>query len=89
MLANCSDIVESAVIGRPDAKWGEVAAAVLIVRPGSLLTTTNVMAFLDGKLARYKHPRRIVLAYSLPKTTTGKVQKAQLAAQIFEQIAQT
>jgi fatty-acyl-CoA synthase len=87
VLANCSDIFESAVIGQPDAKWGEVAVAVLIVRPGSLLTTTNVMACLDGKLARYKHPRQIVLAYSPHKTTTGKVQKAQLAAQISRQIA--
>ena len=83
MLANCCDIVESAVIGRPDAKWGEVAAAVLIVRPGSLLTTTNVMAFLDGKLARYNQPRRIVLAYSLPKNDHGQSAKGAVGGADF------
>ena len=82
ILAGCPDIAESAVIGQPDAKWGEVAVAVVVVKPGSQLTAQAVMTLFNGKLARYKQPRRIVFVPNLPKTATGKVNKQQLVAQL-------
>jgi len=81
VLADCPDIVESAVIGQEDARWGEVAVAVVVRRPGSNLDEQEVIALFDGRLARYKHPRRVVFAESLPKTALGKVQKAALRGQ--------
>ena len=82
LLASCPDVEECAVIGQPDARWGEVAVAVLVAKPGSTLTAADVMALFDGKLARFKQPKKIIFVDSLPKTATGKVQKAQVVAHI-------
>jgi fatty-acyl-CoA synthase len=82
LLASCADIEECAVIGQPDAQWGEVAVAVLVVKPGSTLTALEVMALFDGKLARFKQPKKVFFVDSLPKTATGKVQKAKVVAHI-------
>lgn len=82
LLANCAAIEECTVVGQPDAKWGEVAVAVVVVKPGSTLTALEVMASFDGKLARFKQPKKIIFVASLPKTATGKVPKAQVVAQI-------
>jgi fatty-acyl-CoA synthase len=84
VLADCPDIVESAVIGQEDARWGEVAVAVVVRRPGSNLDEQGVIALFDGRLARYKHPRRVVFAESLPKTALGKVQKAALRGRMAQ-----
>jgi len=78
LLADCPDILEAAVVGQPDPKWGEVAVAAVVLKPGSTLDTAGVLALFDGKLARYKHPRRILFLESLPKTALGKVQKPEL-----------
>ncbi len=80
VLADCPLILEAAVIGQPDEKWGEVAVAVVVKMPDANLDADRVMKLLDGKLARYKHPRRVLFMDSLPKTALGKVQKSQLAA---------
>ncbi len=79
LLADCPDIAEAAVIGQPDERWGEVAVAVVVKKPGALLEVPDVMQLFDGKLARFKHPRRVLFAAALPKTALGKVQKAELA----------
>lgn len=84
VLADCPDIVESAVIGQEDARWGEVAVAVVVRRPGSSLDEDGVIALFDGRLARYKHPRRVVFAESLPKTALGKVQKTVLRGRMAQ-----
>ena len=78
ILADCAEILECAVIGQDDAKWGEVAVAVVVRRPGSAIDATGVLALFDGRLARFKHPRRVIFADELPKTALGKVQKDQL-----------
>lgn len=75
VLADCADIVESAVIGRADDKWGEMAVAVVVPRPGAALDAERVKSLFEGRLARYKHPREVVFAEALPKTALGKVQK--------------
>ncbi|WP_423785897.1 AMP-binding enzyme [Hydrogenophaga taeniospiralis] len=76
-------VAECAVVGQPDARWGEVAAAVLVLRegvPSGDDWTQPLLEFLDGRLARYKWPRRWHRMNALPKTALGKVQKPALRA---------
>jgi fatty-acyl-CoA synthase len=78
VLADCPDIAESAVIGIADPKWGETACAGVVRKPGSVLDEAGVLALFKDRLARYKHPRRVVFADSLPRNAMGKVQKFEL-----------
>jgi fatty-acyl-CoA synthase len=71
-------VAECAVIGVPDARWGEVGRAVVVLRPGAAADPAELLAFLDGKLARYKIPKTVVFAETLPRTASGKVLKSQL-----------
>jgi len=78
VLGDCPEIAEAAVIGLDEAKWGEVAVAAVVRRPGSALDAAGVMKLFEGRLARYKHPRRVVFMDALPKNAMGKVQKFEL-----------
>jgi len=78
VLADCSAIAECAVIGVADPKWGEAACAVIVRKPGAALDEAGVQALFADRLARFKHPRKIVFADSLPKNAMGKVQKYEL-----------
>ena len=74
-------VVECSVVGQADARWGEVAVAVLVLQPGAPVGSdwaAPIQRFLDGRLARYKWPRRWLRVDALPKTALGKVQKAAL-----------
>ncbi len=71
-------VAEVAVISEPDRTWGEVGLAVVVVRPGWQPTAEEITRYCDGKLARFKIPRRVVFASQLPRNAMGKVQKAQL-----------
>ena len=74
-------VVECSVVGQADARWGEVAVAVLVLQPGAPVGSDwaePFQRFLDGRLARYKWPRRWLRVDALPKTALGKVQKAAL-----------
>lgn len=79
LLAEHPAVAECAVLGMPDAAWGEAVVAVVVWRPGALPPAEDTLRdFLSGRLARYKLPRRIVALQSLPKTALGKVQKPVL-----------
>jgi len=78
VLADCPGVAESAVIGVEDAKWGEAACACIVRSPGSKIGESDVLALFKDRLARYKHPRRIVFVDALPKNALGKVQKHEL-----------
>lgn len=78
VLATHEGIAEAAVIGRPDPKWGEVGVAVVVPRRHGALTESDVIAFCDGRLARYKIPKSVVFAESLPRNAMGKVVKSDL-----------
>jgi fatty-acyl-CoA synthase len=71
-------VAEAALIGKPDAKWGEVGLMVVVLRPGAAATAEELVAFCQGRLARYKIPKEVVFATDLPTSPYGKVLKAEL-----------
>jgi fatty-acyl-CoA synthase len=78
VLADCPDIAEAAVVARPDERWGEVAVAVVVAKPGCGIDAARVLALFDGRLARFKHPRDVVFVDALPRNVMGKILKYEL-----------
>ena len=76
VLAGHPAIVEVAIFGRPDEKWGEVPVAVAAVSQD--LTLGDLQQFLDERLARYKHPKALEIVDALPRNPAGKVLKTVL-----------
>ena len=74
------EVAECAVLGVPDARWGEVGLAVVVRKPGSSVGTEALLAHLRGRLAGYKVPKHLRFAEALPKSGAGKVLKGELAA---------
>lgn len=79
-------ISECAVVGLPDRHWGEVVVMVVVPRSSGTIEERVLMAVLQHRLARFKHPKRIVQRSSLPKTALGKVQKDVLRDQLLRDI---
>ena len=77
-------VLESAVIGVAHKDLGEAALAVVVPRKEAFPEPGEILAALEGKLARFKIPRAAVLAEELPRNTMGKVQKAALRARFGE-----
>jgi len=73
-------IVEACVVGCPDERWGEAAVAAVVLKPGARLSAADVIAMLDGRIARYKQPRAVRFVDSLPRTALGKVKREELRA---------
>jgi len=74
------DVLEAAVVARPDEKWGETPCAFIGLRKGATVTEADIIAYCRGHLAHYKCPKTVVFA-DLPKTSTGKIQKFKLRAE--------
>ncbi|MGP4016575.1 acyl-CoA synthetase [Saccharopolyspora sp. 5N708] len=71
-------VAEVAVVGVPDQRWGEVGRAFVVCRPDTALTRDELREFLRGRLAKYKIPVHLEVVERLPRTGSGKVQKARL-----------
>jgi fatty-acyl-CoA synthase len=67
----------TAVVAKPDDKWGETPCAFVELKPGKEATPDELVAWCRKNLAAYKVPRYVVFA-ELPKTSTGKIQKFKL-----------
>ncbi|WP_167517333.1 acyl-CoA synthetase [Micromonospora orduensis] len=78
LLTEVDGVTSAAVIGVPDERWGEVPWAIVTVREGASVDTATVRARLDGRIARYKLPKNVVIVDELPRTASGKVRKADL-----------
>jgi acyl-CoA synthetase (AMP-forming)/AMP-acid ligase II len=78
-------VAEVAVLGVPDRHWGEIGVAVVVRRESALpVTDQDLLAFLDGRLARYRWPRQIFFWDALPKSGYGKITKKDIRALLFE-----
>jgi fatty-acyl-CoA synthase len=84
VLLECRAIEEVCVVGRPDERWGEIVVAAIVRRAGERLEAADVLALLDGRIARYKHPRTIVFLERLPRTALGKVKIEEVRAVIAD-----
>jgi acyl-CoA synthetase (AMP-forming)/AMP-acid ligase II len=81
-LYACPAVAEVSVFGAPDERLGEVPVAVILASDGQRLTEEKLRAFLEGRLAKFKIPERIVFAEApLPKLGTGKIDRRILKAQ--------
>jgi fatty-acyl-CoA synthase len=74
------DVLEAAVVARPDPRWGETPCAFITLKPGHNTSAEQIIAYCRDHLAHFKAPKTIVFG-PLPKTSTGKVQKFQLREQ--------
>ena len=70
-------VLEAAVVAKPDETWGEVPCAFIALRPGSSLEAADILAHCREHLAGFKMPKTVVFE-ALPKTSTGKIQKFHL-----------
>jgi malonyl-CoA/methylmalonyl-CoA synthetase len=68
-------VIESAVIGVPHADFGEGVTAVVVPQKGAQLDEASILRALDGRIAKFKMPKRVVFEDDLPRNTMGKVQK--------------
>ena len=80
VINDVEGITGVAVIGVADERWGEVPWAIVTVQDGAFVDTETMLAALDGRLARYKIPKKVIVVDELPRTASGKVRKADLRA---------
>ena len=72
-------VLEAAVVGRPDEKWGEVPVAYVTLHAGADADDAEIIAHVRSKIAHFKAPKQVIFG-ELPKTSTGKIQKHELRA---------
>lgn len=76
-------VLEVAVLGLPDAQWGEIGAAVIVCREGMHLSEAELMAHLDGRCAKYRWPRQVHFWSALPKSGYGKIVKKDIRERLL------
>ncbi len=74
-IAELDSVAECAVIGIADEKWGEVGQAHVIAVAGQVVTSEIIIAHCKARLAGFKVPKSVIVAESIPRTASGKVQK--------------
>ena len=71
-------VVEVAVVGRPDERWGEVPVAYVVLREGATTTPDEFIEHCRGQLARFKVPKAVLFVDELPRNPSGKILKREL-----------
>jgi acyl-CoA synthetase (AMP-forming)/AMP-acid ligase II len=74
-------VLEVAVVGRPDDRWGEVPVAFVVLRPERSATAEELVEHCQGQLARFKVPKDVTFLEALPRNPSGKVLKRDLRSQ--------
>ncbi|HVA79650.1 MAG TPA: long-chain-fatty-acid--CoA ligase [Candidatus Binataceae bacterium] len=80
VLFGMPEVLEAAIIGLPDPKWGEAVTAVVVLRPGQSVDEPTIISRSRQQLAHYKVPRRVIFVSALPRNAMGKVLKRDLRA---------
>ncbi len=75
MLYKHPAVLEAACIAIPDERWGEVPAALVVLKPGMTATEAEMIEFCRAHMAHFKCPKSVSLIDALPRTATGKIQK--------------
>ncbi len=73
-------VLDAAVIGIPDEKWGEVLKAFVVLRPGEDVGADGLLAFLESRISRMKLPKHVEFIGQIPRNANGKVLKTALRA---------
>jgi acyl-CoA synthetase (AMP-forming)/AMP-acid ligase II len=77
-------VLEAAVIGVPDERWGERVHAIVVLKPGQGVAGAELSDFCRRHIAGYKIPRSVEFAEALPKTGSGKIQKSELREKYWQ-----
>jgi acyl-CoA synthetase (AMP-forming)/AMP-acid ligase II len=80
-LFNNPKIADVAVIGYPHEKWGEAVKAIVVLKDGETLTEAELIEWCQGKIGKFKIPKKVVITNSIPRSPTGKILKRILREQ--------
>jgi fatty-acyl-CoA synthase len=86
VLHSHAAVASAALVGLPDAKWGETPVAVIVARDGCAVTPDEIINFCAGKLARYKIPRHVFFVEEFPLLASGKIFKRLLKEEIERKV---
>jgi len=78
VLSTCPGVEQVAVTGFPDDTVGEIIVASIVQGPGHELSSTDLLQYAKQFLPTYKLPQRVLFVKDLPKTSSGKIKRAQL-----------
>ncbi|MGH8444323.1 MAG: class I adenylate-forming enzyme family protein [Solimonas sp.] len=82
-LAEHPEVLEAAVVGRPDPHWGEAVHAAVVRKPGAEAAADTLIAFCKARIASYKCPKSVAFVTELPRMASGKVNKVELRQQFI------
>ena len=83
-LMSNPDIIDAAVIGVPDEKWGESVKGFVVLKEGVELSSDEIISYVKSQIAGYKCPRSIDFIELLPRNPSGKVLRRELRAPFWE-----
>ncbi len=78
-------VADAALIGQPDEKWGEIGLMIVTLKPDVSVSGEELLEFCQGRLAKYKIPKRVVFIQSLPYSPYGKVIKSELRNRLLDE----
>jgi acyl-CoA synthetase (AMP-forming)/AMP-acid ligase II len=84
VLYSHPSVLEAAVIGVPDKKWGETVKGIVVLKPGARATEEEIIEFCKERLSSYKKPTSIDFLAQLPRNPSGKVLKTKLRKRYWE-----